>query len=470
MDVGGDAAVVLDDGAGVDDGVGGDGGARVDDGAGGDEDGVFDGGFGGDDGGWMADGGPIDGVGEVIEDAAACIEVADAEDGGARRVGAGGEEIVDGAEAFGEIGEGGRGGIVVVAEDGVAGGDGSVADDEGVTAGTDEAEREVSSGHGRFSEGRAMHLVSRVRRHSYHRPMASTSMSTTDDSGIISGRPTRLGCVSYLNTLPLIEGLGKLRDVRLTLTAPSRLIDLLEEDEADLALVSVIDYQRSGMDLVMVPSGMIGCDGPTMTVRLFSRVPIEGVETIHADADSHTSVTLARMLVAERRGDGRVPEVVEFDVDEHRARLVDAAEHASEPEWPEALLLIGDKVVTDSPPAMLYPHQLDLGEAWQAWTGLPFVYAVWMCRAERAGDPMIATGSAVLDRQRRHNATRLAWIVASRAPVRGWPRDLAEEYLSRRLRYEVTAAHRESIERFFDEAHGLGLIERRRPTRWLDRG
>lgn len=298
--------------------------------------------------------------------------------------------------------------------------------------------------------------------------MSSTPMNDAEGPGEIADRPTRLGCVSYLNTLPLIEGLGKLRDVRMTLTAPSRLIDLLEEDEADLALVSVIDYQRSNAELMLVPVGMIGCDGPTMTVRLFSRVPIEEVRTIHADADSHTSVVLARLLVARRSAEGRVPDVVEFDVDEHRAGLVDAAEHASEPEWPEALLLIGDKVVTDSPPAMLYPHQLDLGQAWHDLTGLPFVYAMWMCRAERAGDPLIARGASVLDRQRRHNATRLAWIVASRAPVRGWPRDLAEEYLARRLRYEVTGAHRASIERFFDEAEALGLIGSRRPTRWLE--
>ncbi|MCA9312051.1 MAG: hypothetical protein KDA21_12640, partial [Phycisphaerales bacterium] len=55
----------------------------------------------------------------------------------------------------------------------------------------------------------------------------------------------RLGCVSYLNTLPLIEGVSKLDRARLTLTAPSRLIDLLLEDSVDLGLISLIDYQRS---------------------------------------------------------------------------------------------------------------------------------------------------------------------------------------------------------------------------------
>ena len=66
--------------------------------------------------------------------------------------------------------------------------------------------------------------------------------------------PARIGCVSYLNTLPLIEGLGKWEGARLTLTAPSRLVDLLVEDEADVALVSTIDYQRSPVPLAMLPS------------------------------------------------------------------------------------------------------------------------------------------------------------------------------------------------------------------------
>ena len=51
------------------------------------------------------------------------------------------------------------------------------------------------------------------------------------------------------------------------------------------------------------------------------------------------------------------------------------------------------------------------------------MYAVWMCRAAEAGSRKIATGAALLDRQRRHNATRLDWIVDARAEERGWARD-----------------------------------------------
>ncbi|MEM9083757.1 MAG: MqnA/MqnD/SBP family protein, partial [Planctomycetota bacterium] len=181
-----------------------------------------------------------------------------------------------------------------------------------------------------------------------------------------TARPARLGAVSYLNTLPMIEGLGKLAEVTLTLTPPSELASMLERDEVDLALASSIDYQRSSIPLAILPVGMIGSSGPTLTVRLFSRVPIEDLKTVACDVDSHTSVTLLRIVLQQQHG--LSPELLPFDADalEHR-------HNAADDDWPESLLLIGDKVVTASPPAIVYPHQLDLGEAWKDLTGLPFV-------------------------------------------------------------------------------------------------
>lgn len=273
--------------------------------------------------------------------------------------------------------------------------------------------------------------------------------------------PARIGAVSYLNTLPLIEGLGKLRDVELTLTAPSRLIDLLLGRKVEVALASIIDYQRSPEPLELVPASIIGCDGPTMTVRIFSRIPIEKIRTLHADVDSHTSVALASIVLAEWTGSR--PQLVDFDVDAHRA---DRDGRVADANWPESVLIIGDKVITDSPPAALYPHQLDLGEAWKTITGLPFVYACWMCREGAIEQGRLRTIARVLDRQRRHNATRMDWIIAHRAPLRGWPIDVASEYLGGLLRYELTPQHRRAVEVFFDRAAALGLIPERRPTRW----
>jgi len=278
----------------------------------------------------------------------------------------------------------------------------------------------------------------------------------------VAPRAVRLGVVSYLNTLPLIEGLEACVGIELTPAAPSKLLGLLESGAVDAALAPVIDAMRAQSELELVPAGAIGCEGATLSVRLYSARPFDEIERVHADSDSHTSVALAKWALRERTG--RVPTFVDFDA---RERVESAGGAAVE--WPPAMLMIGDKVVTDSPPAVRYPFQIDLGEAWRERTGLPFVYAVWMRPADRAGGDVspgaLDAALALLDRQRRYNASRLDWIVSRRARERRWPEDLAREYLGRRLRYDVGERQVEAVERFFDEAAALGEIVRR-PTRW----
>jgi len=286
-------------------------------------------------------------------------------------------------------------------------------------------------------------------------------------TGTTTTEAVRLGCVSYLNTLPLIEGLEKAAGVELDRAAPARLIDLLTSGRVEAGLISLIDAQRSPEPLALMPCGMIGCEGATLTVRLYSAAPIPEITRVHADAESHTAAALLRLILA-RVHDVRA-EVVEFDARERVVRH--AAGAADQAEWPESLLLIGDKVVTQSPPAVRYPHQLDLGEAWKAWTGLPFVYAAWMCRASEMGTERMRATARLLDRQRRRNASRADRVATGRARERGWPEDLARDYLGRKLRFDpAIPGAREAVERFFDEAHALGLISRRRETVWMEVG
>lgn len=105
-----------------------------------------------------------------------------------------------------------------------------------------------------------------------------------------------------------------------------------------------------------------------------------------------------------------------------------------------------------------YPYQLDLGDAWKELTGLPFVYAIWMCRRERADDPEVRRTADLLDRQRRHNRTRLDWIVSAQASRHGWPLELAAQYLGSLLRYEVGPRECEAVARFFEMAREDGLV------------
>jgi chorismate dehydratase len=174
---------------------------------------------------------------------------------------------------------------------------------------------------------------------------------------------------------------------------------------------------------------------------------------VHCDTDSHTSVALMQVILRERYG--LTPELVDYYAREHVAE--------NRPiEWPDAMLLIGDKVVLDSPPAVRYPHQLDLGAAWVEHTSLPFVFAVWL--AKRDADPArVATAAAVLDRQRRANREQIDTIIHRRARPRGWPPDLASTYLKRSISYAFDDDHRRGLELFFDRAAAHGLVPHHRP-------
>ncbi len=283
-------------------------------------------------------------------------------------------------------------------------------------------------------------------------------------------KPIRVACVEYLNTVPLIEGLEKLDGLTLERAAPSRIVDMLTSGtpslrggsgRADIGLVSLIDAARAPAPLTLLPVGMIGCDGPTMTVRIFSRTPLEDVRRLCADTDSHTSVALAQLLLEKLYGN-RV-EVVDYDAREDVVVGMATQERGA----PEAMLLIGDKVVTLAPGLEDYPHQLDLGEAWKALTGLPFVYAVWMCRAGEERDPSILAAAAAIDRARRHNAMRLGWIVSKRAADLRWPAALAERYIGDLLRFEVGPRERDAAQRFLDMCAEAGLAPRA-TLRWAD--
>jgi predicted solute-binding protein len=276
--------------------------------------------------------------------------------------------------------------------------------------------------------------------------------------------PLRIGIVKFLNTVPLVEGLDKIPQLSLVPAPPSRLSDMLVANSVDVALVSIIDAALATAPLAMLSCGMIGCDGPTLTVRVFSSVPFEQITTLHADTDSHTSIALAR-IVLSRAFDRRV-KIEPFDSSGDRPAP------GSRGDWPEAVLLIGDKVITSGPPLHQFPHQLDLGDAWKKLTGLPFVYALWMCRASDLGTPAsldaIRLAESLLDRQLRHNVTRLDRIIQDRAPEFRWPPDLARQYLGELLRYRVGETEKEAVTKFFEEAVACDILtpEQAARVRW----
>ena len=246
-----------------------------------------------------------------------------------------------------------------------------------------------------------------------------------------------LGVVSYLNAKPLTCGLGDNRNLKLTHAVPAALAPMLDVDDVDVALVPVIDLVGPGRAWKIISDACIGCDGETLTVRVFSNIPPSEVETLYVDGDSHTSVALAQVIWLQRFG--RQLNIVQLDDSVDRRSC-------------DAILLIGDKVITSHLPHL--DIQTDLGGAWKSLTGLPFVFAAWAAKQEyNAGnlEDLLATA--------RDEGVRQADQIASNVgPALGWPVDLAQRYLTHRLRFTITPRHKEGLTRFIALAQEFDLV------------
>ncbi len=247
----------------------------------------------------------------------------------------------------------------------------------------------------------------------------------------------RLGVVSFLNARPLIAGLAADPRFDLIFDVPARLPARLEAGDFDAALVPVIDLVAEGRDWQIISDACIGCDGETLTVRVFSRIPPQEIRTLHVDGDSHTSVALARILWKELYG--RDLHVIPYLGTEPAAEC-------------EAVLLIGDKVVDNS--LIEYETETDLGSAWKSLTSLPFVFAAWA--GPRGGD--VSELAVHLSNARDQGVASAAMIAEDVAPGLGWPVTLAKRYLTTRLKFDLGERQRVGMARFLELAMRENLV------------
>ncbi len=264
-------------------------------------------------------------------------------------------------------------------------------------------------------------------------PKSNLKTTTMGDRAI-----WRLGVVSFLNAKPLIEGLESDPAIHLTHDVPSRLAPMLDARTVDVALVPVIDLVQGNRRWQIVSDACIGCDGETLTVRVFSKIPAPDIRRLHVDGDSHTSVALASVLWREMYG-----------------RAIDIEPFCDTVSFDdcEAVLLIGDKVVNHS--LIDHPIETDLGSAWKSLTMLPFVFAVWAAPRE-----IDVSGLAPrLIRARDAGVASAALIAADYGPGLKWPVALAKRYLTKRLRFTMGARERQGLAKFLELARAHGLVK-----------
>jgi predicted solute-binding protein len=118
----------------------------------------------------------------------------------------------------------------------------------------------------------------------------------------------------------------------------------------------------------------------------------------------------------------------------------------------DAALIIGDPALRIDPAQS--PHRaLDLGAEWTAMTGLPFVFAVWGAR--RPYDPEPFSSSL------KFGLNHIDDIVAREHAARGIAPELAREYLTRHIGFELGPQERAGLELFLEYAAEIRQTEPR---------
>lgn len=248
----------------------------------------------------------------------------------------------------------------------------------------------------------------------------------------------RVCAVSYLNTVPLVWD-PKLREIfDLQFALPSVCAERMATGESDIGILPVIEMARQGLS--HFEGTGIACRGPVRSILLISKVPYSKIKTLATDAGSRTSVMLSRVILAQKYG--ATPKLIPMPA--NLAAMLGEA---------DAALIIGDPALQLEPASLPF-ETLDLGEEWVNMTGLPMVFAVWS-----APKSMIRPSyeQAFID-SCRYGLAHVNDIVKDQAPRLGISEELAREYLTKHIAYELDARDYQGMNLYIREALALDQV------------
>jgi predicted solute-binding protein len=197
----------------------------------------------------------------------------------------------------------------------------------------------------------------------------------------------RLGFVSYANaspfSLPYLQGHLPC-PFECIAHIPTILNQKLKNHELDVALTSSVGSFSEGFS--SLSHFGIAAQQTVLSVNLYTRFPLSELDgkTVGVTEQSATSHDLLKLLCMHL-----------WKVEPHFISL----DREKKLSIYDALLLIGDEALRQ--PAIKGFDTVDLGEEWYKLTGLPFVFALFVCRNE-----LVAFYSAAIE---KHMEMALQW-------------------------------------------------------------
>ena len=236
----------------------------------------------------------------------------------------------------------------------------------------------------------------------------------------------RISAVSYANTFPFLYGIEQklgFDSYKLSKDVPAICAKKLQTEQVDIGLIPVAKLS-SIPNAHIISDFCIGAVGKVKTVLLMSRVPLDEIKEVYLDPESRTSVNLVKVLAKHYWKKDWVWKQVSTEF--------------PNPERHGSIVLIGDKTynyLND------YPYIYDLAEVWQALTGKPFVFAIWVTN-RKLSDSFISAFNSALSFGLQ-NITASLDVYAQVAQ-----KEELEDYLNNYISYKLDRDKREGMELF----------------------
>ncbi|MFT5206335.1 MAG: chorismate dehydratase [Candidatus Omnitrophota bacterium] len=238
----------------------------------------------------------------------------------------------------------------------------------------------------------------------------------------------RVGCIDYVNSLPVDLGLltrGKSLNFDLKPGFPEELNRGLATGELDISPISTFHYAQNFEDLILVPNMSISSVNAVQSVLLFSKRKIDDLnfKKIYISAQGKTTPELARLVIGKRFESNPIFESTVIHIDDVIANQLDA----------DAFVLLGDDALIAADKLSSDWLVYDLAKEWQDWTGFAFVFAVWAIRKQ------VANGYGDLCDE----------VLAEWQKSREWGQTHKEDVLNRAQ--EISSLSRVSLESYFGD-------------------
>lgn len=170
--------------------------------------------------------------------------------------------------------------------------------------------------------------------------------------------------VNYTNTLPFKWALKQsplIHQIDLQEDMPSICAQKLKFKQVDLALVPIVLLNELSQYFIET-NYCIGANGHVESVKLYSQIPLNEINTITLDYQSKTSIALTKVFV-------------HFFWKIKVVFLEANPGFENEINGKNAAVVIGDRTFAMNGN---YNYEYDLAAEWKKFTGLPFVFAAWV--------------------------------------------------------------------------------------------